>query len=149
MGCYALRPLQCTIHVQASSSVTFFVTKISLSSQRTLMSPKDTSIWCMNCYNETSCLPVSTNPRSSSLQFLFCGYAIVKNGVHRDTEKIKVVRGWPAPTTVHALRQFIGLCAFYKHFVEGFQAVAAPLPGKLKADLHQSAQPCIKLPSTS
>ena len=63
----------------------------------------------------------------------FCGYIIDKDGVHMDPEKIKVIRGWPPPTTVHEVRQFIGLCGFYQQFVEGFQAFAAPLTAMFKA----------------
>ena len=51
-----------------------------------------------------------------------------------DPEKIKVIRGWPPPTTVHEVRQFICLRGFYQQFVEGFQAVAAPLTAMFKAD---------------
>ena len=51
-----------------------------------------------------------------------------------DLEKIKVIRGWRPPTTVHEVRQFIGLCGFYQQFVEGFQAVAAPLTAMFKPD---------------
>ena len=43
----------------------------------------------------------------------FCGYIIDKDGVHMDPEKIKVIQGWPRPTTVHEVRQFIGLCGVY------------------------------------
>ena len=64
----------------------------------------------------------------------FGGYIVDKDGVHMDPEKIKVIRGWPPPTTVHEVRQFIGLCGFYQQFVEGFQAVAAPLTAMFKAD---------------
>ena len=63
-----------------------------------------------------------------------------------DPEKIKVIRGSPSPTTVHEVRQFIGLCAFYPEFVERFQAVAARLTAMFKADfkwewtaVHQAA----------
>ena len=35
---------------------------------------------------------------------------------------------------VREVRQFIGLCRFYQQFVEGFQAVAAPLTTMFKAD---------------
>ena len=52
-------------------------------------------------------------------------------------EKIEVIRGWPPPTTVHEGGQFIGLCGFYQQFVEGFQAVAAPLTATFKADLER------------
>ena len=64
----------------------------------------------------------------------FCRYIIDQDGVHMDPEKIKVIRGWPPPTTVHEVRQFIRLCGFYQQFVEGFQAVAAPLTAMFKAD---------------
>ena len=60
-------------------------------------------------------------------QVPLCGYIIDKDGVHMDTENIKVIRGGPAPTTVQDVRQLIWLCGFYQQFVEGFYAVAAPL----------------------
>ena len=43
----------------------------------------------------------------------FCGYIIDGDEVHMDPEKIKVIRGWPPPTTVHEVRQFIGFYGFY------------------------------------
>ena len=64
----------------------------------------------------------------------FCGYIIDRDGVHMDPEKIKVIRGWPPPSTVHEIRQFIGLCGLYQQFGEGYQAVSAPLAAMLKAD---------------
>ena len=64
----------------------------------------------------------------------FCRYIMDRDGVHMDPEKTKVIRGWPPPTTVHEVPQFMGLCRFYKQFVEGFQAVAAPLTAMFKAD---------------
>ena len=76
----------------------------------------------------------------------FCGYIINGDGLHMDPEKIKVIEGWPPPTTVHEVPPFIGLCGFYQQFVEGFQAVAAPLTAMFKADfewewtaLHQAS----------
>ena len=63
-----------------------------------------------------------------------------------DPPKIKVIRICPALTTVHEVRQFIGLCGSYQQFVEGYQAVAAPLTAMFKADfewewmaVHQAA----------
>ena len=50
-----------------------------------------------------------------------------------DSEKIKVIRGCPLPTNDHEVGQFTGLCGFYQQFVEGFQAVAAPLTAMFKA----------------
>ena len=67
----------------------------------------------------------------------FCGYIVHKDGVYMDPEKIKVIRGWPPPTTVHEVRQFIRLCGFYQQFVKGFQAVAAPLTAMFKSDFER------------
>ena len=64
----------------------------------------------------------------------FCGYIINEDGVHMDPEKIKVIRGLPVLTTIHEVRQLIGLCGFYQQFVHEFQAVAAPLTPMFKAD---------------
>ena len=63
-----------------------------------------------------------------------CGYIIDKDGVHMDPKNIKVLQGWPVRTTFHEVRQFIGLCGFYKQFVKGFQAAAAGLTAMFKAD---------------
>ena len=52
-----------------------------------------------------------------------------------DLKKIMVIRGWPLPTTVHEVQQFIGLCGFHQQFFEQFQAVAAPLTVMFQADL--------------
>ena len=78
-----------------------------------------------------SCIDKSTFFQS---QVPFCGYTVDKDGIHMDPEKIKVIRGWPLPTTVLEVRQFIGLCGFYQQFVEGFQALAAPLAAMFKED---------------
>ena len=51
-----------------------------------------------------------------------------------DPQTIKVIPRWPPPTTVTEVRQFSGLCGFYQQFVEGFQAVAAPLTRIFRAD---------------
>ena len=76
------------------------------------------------------CIDKSTffQPRVS-----FCGYIVNKDEVHMDPEKINLIPGWPAQTTVDEARQVIGLCGFYQQFVEGFQAVGAPFTAISKA----------------
>ena len=76
----------------------------------------------------------------------FCVYMIHKEGVHMDPERIKVIKGWPAPTTVLEVQQFIRRCGFYQPLVEGTQAVEAPLTTMFKEDfeckwtaVHQAA----------
>ena len=41
-----------------------------------------------------------------------------------DLEKLKVIRGWSIPTNLHELRRFIGMCAYYKCFIDKFSYIA-------------------------
>ncbi|GBM77676.1 Retrovirus-related Pol polyprotein from transposon 297 [Araneus ventricosus] len=47
--------------------------------------------------------------------------------VETDPEKTKAVVDWPRPETVHDLRRFLGLCTYYRRFVNNFSAIARQL----------------------
>ena len=44
-----------------------------------------------------------------------------------DPEKFKVIGEWPQPKNLHKLRSFIGMCAYYRRFIEKFSVIAGPL----------------------
>ena len=44
-----------------------------------------------------------------------------------DLEELEVIRGWPFPTNLHELRSFIGMCEYYRRFIEKFSFVFGPL----------------------
>ncbi len=44
-----------------------------------------------------------------------------------DPRKVSAVRDWPVPTSNADLRRFMGLCIYYRRFLDGYADVAAPL----------------------
>jgi hypothetical protein len=51
-----------------------------------------------------------------------------------DPSKIEVVQSWPTPTTVRALRGFLGLTGYYRKFIHDYGTVARPLTQLLKRE---------------
>ena len=57
----------------------------------------------------------------------FLGHRVSGAGVAVDPRKVATVRDWPAPQSNVELRQFVGLCNYYRRFVNGYADIAAPL----------------------
>ena len=57
----------------------------------------------------------------------FLGHIVSGKGIATDPDKIRAVTEWPVPETVTDVRAFLGLCSYYRRFVESFAAVAGPL----------------------
>ena len=51
-----------------------------------------------------------------------------------DPEKTKVIVDWPAPKNLHEVRQFLGLCSYYRKFVKNFSSLASPLHELMKKE---------------
>ena len=63
------------------------------------------------------------------------GHIISENNVMMDPEKIEVVKNWKTPSKVVHIQQFIGLCGYYRKFIENFAKIEAPLYTLLKKDI--------------
>ena len=60
-------------------------------------------------------------------EITFLGHIVSREGIAMDPEKIKEVVEWQPPHNVHEVRQFLGLCSYYRKFVKNFSLLAAPL----------------------
>ena len=57
----------------------------------------------------------------------YLGFIIFREGLAPHPSKTDKVQGYPVPTDVTQLRQFLGLVLYYRYFIAGFAKVAKPL----------------------
>jgi len=62
---------------------------------------------------------------------VFLGFAVNKNGVHVDPEKIKAIQEWPIPKSVGDIHNFHGLASFYRR-LPNFSTLTSPLNEHVK-----------------
>ena len=61
----------------------------------------------------------------SSISYL--GHVVSQNGIEADPAKTEVIKNWPTPRNVKAVRSFLGFAGYYRRFVKDFAKVAKPL----------------------
>ena len=64
----------------------------------------------------------------------YLGHIVSADGVTPNPAKIQAVESFPVPTNVKSVKEFLGLCSYYRKFVPGFSKIATPLHQLLKAD---------------
>lgn len=57
----------------------------------------------------------------------YLGHVLSKDGVQVDNSKIEIVQNYPAPNNQHEVRQFLGLCNFYRKFVKDYAKITVPI----------------------
>ena len=65
---------------------------------------------------------------------LYLGHVITKDGVQVDTNKTDAVSKFPRQKTQTDVRSFLGLCNYYRRFIENFSKIATPLNQLLQKD---------------
>lgn len=67
-------------------------------------------------------------------QALVLGHLVDKDGIRPDPQKTKAVKEFQPPRSVKELRSFLGLCSYFRHFINRFADVAHPLTCLLRRD---------------
>ena len=57
----------------------------------------------------------------------YLGHVVSQQGIKPEEDKIRAVREMEPPGDVTAIRRFIGMCSYYRRFIEDFATVAHPL----------------------
>lgn len=68
----------------------------------------------------------------ATTEVAYLGHIVTQAGVKVDGRKVEAIEQWPTPTTVRALRGFLGLAGYYRKFVRNFEVIAAPLTRLLR-----------------
>jgi hypothetical protein len=64
----------------------------------------------------------------------FLGHVLTPEGVSVDPSKVHYVLSWKSPTSVHQIRQFLGLAGYYRRFILDFSKIAHPMTKLLQKD---------------
>ncbi|CAC5423934.1 unnamed protein product [Mytilus coruscus] len=57
----------------------------------------------------------------------YLDHIISKDGVQVDGSKINIVKNYPRPKNQHKVRQFLGVCNYYRRFVKDYAKITVPL----------------------
>ncbi|CAC5362075.1 Transposon Ty3-I Gag-Pol polyprotein,Transposon Ty3-G Gag-Pol polyprotein [Mytilus coruscus] len=68
----------------------------------------------------------------------YLGHIISKEGIKFDPEKTKTISTFPVPPRQKQVRSFLGMCNYYRRFVDSYSKIATPLNGLLKKEKERS-----------
>ena len=77
--------------------------------------------------------PAKCHFAQASVNYL--GFIVSSKGVLPDPAKLAAVDSFPVPKSVKEVRSFLGLCNYYRRFVEKFASIASPLNRLTRKDV--------------
>ncbi|MGI9161329.1 MAG: reverse transcriptase domain-containing protein, partial [Mycobacterium sp.] len=94
-------------------------------------SSHDEHIKCLQLlFNRLRNVNVRLNPDKcefGATNVSYLGFRLTPKGILPGTDKLKAVKEMPAPQSVTQIRQFLGLCNYFRGHVKNFATVAQPL----------------------
>jgi hypothetical protein len=75
--------------------------------------------------NNLKLKPTKCHFMEKELEYL--GHLIKEGGFTTHPEKTKIIQSYPIPRNVKEIRAFLGLCGFYRKFVQDFAKISQPL----------------------
>jgi transposase InsO family protein/ribonuclease HI len=69
---------------------------------------------------------------ATEVQYL--GYTLAEKGVSPSEDKLKAIREFKAPVTVKQVREFVGVCNYFRFLIKGFSRLASTLTALTKKD---------------
>ena len=71
----------------------------------------------------------------------YLGFSLTENGILPGTEKLKAVSKAAPPDTIQGIRQFLGLCNFFRNHIKDFAILSHPLVALTKKETKWSGGP--------
>jgi hypothetical protein len=72
----------------------------------------------------------------------YLGHIISSKGIATDPKKVESIQNWPVPKNIKDLQSFLGLCNYYRCFIQDYSKIAAPM-----TDLTHKDTPYLWTPS--
>lgn len=71
----------------------------------------------------------------AELEVDYLGHVVSEVGLSTDPHKVEAIRNFPVPRDLKSLRSFLGLAAYYRHFIPCFSRIATPMYALTKKDV--------------
>lgn len=67
-------------------------------------------------------------------RIVYLGYIIDSDGIRPNDENMRAIKEYPIPTNTKNVHGFLGLCSYFRKFIQNFAVIAKPLYDLVKKD---------------